>query len=224
MIECAAMKTVGFLLLLSVFACKEKGSTDAPSSTTVDSTVTATNPAASGTEAGKPMAGETAVGSILLKVPASWKAVPITSSMRRGHWTISEGTELIAYYFGKGGAGGTEANLDRWYSQFTQPDKRPSKEVAERKTMKTAGGQDAIVVDVSGQYVAAMQPGGTEKNDKPNYRMLAAIVPGPDGPYYFKLLGPSDAVATVKADFTAAITSIRGGAMAKPSGASHPTP
>ena len=173
--------------------------------------------------------GTTTIGALLVKIPSDWESVPVTSSMRRAHYRLANDpdkgkpgqAELIVYHFGQGGAGGTEANLTRWYSQFSQPDKRETKDVAERTTVKTAAGTDAVVVDVAGRYVAAMQPGAEEKNNEANYRMLAAIVPGPDGPYYFKFVGPNKKVAAQKNGFVAAIESIKNSSSAV-GGPSHP--
>ncbi len=214
-------KAVLIILLLPALACQKTSPGDGPAPSN--------NAANLGGEPAKSHSvkladGETALGSLFLKVPKAWTAVPISSSMRRGHWRMSADTELIVYHFGQGGAGGTEANLERWYSQFTQPDKRPTKEVAKRENVKTTGGKEAIVIDVSGQYVAAMRPGAEEKNNKPNHRMLAAIVPGLDGPYYFKLLGPDSSVGEHKKSFDEMVLSIRDGAPVKQTGAAHPAP
>ena len=163
-------------------------------------------------DAAKAPVRATTVGSLHLSVPAGWTDVPVTSSMRKGHFKAGEGTELIIYHFGAGGAGGVDKNLDRWYGQFKQADGKATKDVALRTTTKTADGKDAIVVDVSGHYVAAMQPGSAESHDKKEHRMLAAIVPSGDGPYYFKFLGPKAAIEREKNGFVAAIASIKSSA------------
>ena len=58
------------------------------------------------------------------------------------------------------------------------------------------GNLKVTTVDVSGTYVAEVRPGATERHNKPNFRMRAAVVETPKGPYFIKLTGPA---ATVKA-------------------------
>ena len=51
-------------------------------------------------------------------------------------------------------------------------------------------------MDVSGTYIAEVRPGAAERHNKPNFRMRAAVVETPKGPYFIKFTGPA---ATVKA-------------------------
>jgi hypothetical protein len=154
--------------------------------------------------------GKRVLGAIAVAVPEGWKEQPVTSGMRRGHWKVdAEGgeAELIVYYFGQMGAGSVEKNLERWYGQFEQPDGRPSKEVAQT-TEKTVADMKVTRVDVGGRYVAEVRPGGGQRHDVANARMLAAIVDAPDGAYYFKLVGPDPTVKAVAADFDSMIDSV----------------
>jgi hypothetical protein len=131
--------------------------------------------------------------------------------MRRAHWKIAGDAgeaELIVYYFGQSGAGTVQANLDRWYGQFQQPDGSPSKDAAQTAT-STVAGMEVTTVDVSGRYVAQVRPGAEERHDVPDSRMLAAIVQASDGAYYFKLVGPAATVAAAKAAFDAMIGSLQ---------------
>jgi hypothetical protein len=170
-----------------------------------------------GGEGGKTLAdaggGRKKMGSFTLVPPAGWQEKPTRSGMRAAEWRLpgeggAEDAELVAYYFGQGGAGGVEANLERWIGQFQQPDGKPSKERATIANT-TVAGQKATMVDVEGRYVAAMMPGAPEAHDKPDWRMLAAIVESPDGPYYFKLVGPKTTVARHKAAFDAMVADLK---------------
>ena len=116
--------------------------------------------------------------------------------------------ELVVYYFGSGGAGGAQANLQRWYGQFEQPDQRASADVAKTENFVVAE-MKITLIDLEGTYVAAVRPGAAERNNQPNYRMLAAIVESPTGPYYFKMVGPSKTVAEHRDGFVAALKGIR---------------
>ena len=66
--------------------------------------------------------GRSVLGPFTLAPPKEWNEKPITSSMRAAQFTWSEKSgeqaELIVYYFGEGGAGGVEANLERWLALY----------------------------------------------------------------------------------------------------------
>mgnify|MGYP001212238729 FL=1 len=51
------------------------------------------------------------------------------------------------------------------------------------------------MLDVPGTYVAAVRPGSTSRLNKTDFRLLAAVVETPAGPYFFKLTGPARSVA-----------------------------
>ncbi len=95
------------------------------------------------------------------------------------------------------GAGGTvEANIDRWFGQFSQPDGSATKDKAAIKKLKVAGCA-VTLVDVSGTYKD--MPGGPFAGgraiERPDYRMLAAIIEtGGAGNYFLKLYGPAKTV------------------------------
>lgn len=95
------------------------------------------------------------------------------------------------------GAGGTvEANIDRWFGQFSQPDGSVTKDKAAVKKLKVAGCA-VTLVDVTGTYKD--MPGGPFAGgraiERPDYRMLAAIIEtGGAGNYFLKLYGPAKTV------------------------------
>jgi hypothetical protein len=96
------------------------------------------------------------------------------------------------------GAGGTvQANIDRWYGQFTQPDGSETKTKATTKKLELAGCK-VTLVDIPGTYKDS--PGGPFAGgrivERPDYRMLAAIVETPDrGNHFLKFYGPAKTVA-----------------------------
>jgi hypothetical protein len=103
----------------------------------------------------------------------------------------SEDGELAVFYFGLGQGGSVEGNIDRWIGQISQPDGSPSKDKA-KISKKEVSGMAVTRVDVSGTY-----SGGMMSNAAPRagYRMLAAVVETPEGPWFFKLTGPEKTVA-----------------------------
>jgi hypothetical protein len=155
--------------------------------------------------------GRAVLGPFSLAVPAGWTEKPSTSSMRAAQFQLPAPAggeaEVIVYYFGESGAGSVEANIDRWLSQFKQADDKPSKDVAKVETAQIAG-QEAKVISVSGRYVAPAMPGG-EPSDKPDQSLIAAIVPSPKGPYYFRLIGSKAAVAAQETAFRDALASLK---------------
>jgi hypothetical protein len=138
--------------------------------------------------------------AVTLAADPAWQSVTPSSSMRKAQFTLPrvagdpEDAELAVFYFGAGQGGSVEANLQRWYGQFTQPDSSASAEKA--KTLhEVVDGMNLTIVDVSGTYVGSMMPGMQEEQNKPNFRMLAAVLETPQGPYFFKLVGPEKTVA-----------------------------
>jgi hypothetical protein len=149
--------------------------------------------------------GRAVIGPLRLAIPKSWQNQP-AGGMRVAQWTIpgAKGeAELVAYYFGQGGAGGVEDNLQRWYGQF-QPEGE-AKQVTPKTETKTVAGMKVTMTEVEGRYVASMMPGSSEKNDEAGWMLLGAIAETPAGPYYFKLTGPKDTVGAVRKDFRGAI-------------------
>jgi hypothetical protein len=157
-----------------------------------------------------------AVGAAALKFdsPAGWVAKPPASSMRVAEFTLpraatdKEDAALAVFFFG-GQGGSVQANLDRWVGQMTQPDRRASKDVAKTTAFKTASGLNVTLLDLSGTYVAEVSPGSTERFNRPGFRLRAAVVETPDGPYFVKLTGPAATVARWDKEFTAFLGSMR---------------
>jgi hypothetical protein len=98
---------------------------------------------------------------------------------------------IVVYYFGKAGTGEVDANIDRWASQFRQPDGRPSIEVAVVEHHE-ASGLVVHTIQVDGTYTAMSATG--ERLDQPDRSLHAAVVYTEAGPYYFKVVGPTETV------------------------------
>lgn len=148
----------------------------------------------------KPAGGAFSIaeGSLSLETPKSWKQVPPKSRIVEAEFQVPGAAEADAGRMTVMGAGGSiEANIDRWFGQFSQPDGSATKEHATTKKLKIAG-CDVTVVDVSGTYKD--MPGGPfaggQTVQRPGYRMLAAIVQTAGGSNYFlKFYGPAATVA-----------------------------
>jgi hypothetical protein len=140
------------------------------------------------------------LGAVTLQADLAWQTATPSSSMRKAQFTLPrvagdpEDAELAVFYFGAGQGGSVEANLQRWYGQFEQPDSSSSAEKA-KTSQDVVDGMNLTMVDVNGTYTASMMPGMGEHFNKPNFRMLAAVLETPQGPYFFKLVGPEKTVA-----------------------------
>jgi len=64
----------------------------------------------------------------------------------------------------------------------------------------------------AGRYVAEVTPGSSERFDKPGFRMIAAYIDAPDGPYYMKLVGPQATIAKWHDSVQTFLKSMRPGA------------
>lgn len=146
------------------------------------------------------LAADTGAG-IRWTAPANWKS-EAQRPMRLATYTIppapgdSEPAECGVYYFGQGQGGSVQANMDRWIGQFQ------SKEAAKRD-QRTVHGLKVTTVDTSGAYT------GMGAAPKPNYRLLGAIVEGPQGSVFFKLTGPAKTVAQLQAAFEKLLASLQ---------------
>jgi len=154
-----------------------------------------------------------AAGSLAFTAPAGWQTRPPASGMRIAEYVIprapgdAEDAELIVYYFGTG-AGTIDANIDRWIGQIQQPDGSATKDKA-RRTTQSVNGLKVTLVDAEGTYVAEVRPGSTERHNKPGFRLRAAVVETPRGPYYLKMTGPAKTIGAADAGFTAFVGSLR---------------
>jgi hypothetical protein len=145
--------------------------------------------------------------------PANWKS-EAERPMRLATYTIPHAAgdahdgECGVYYFGPGQGGSVQANLDRWIGQFVQADGKPSKSAA-KIDKRTVRGMQVTTVDVSGAYTGMggplAKPGGQPER---GYRLLGAIVEGPQGSVFFKFTGPAKTVAQNKAAFDKMLASL----------------
>ena len=155
----------------------------------------------------------TSAAALNFAAPAGWKTVATSSSMRVAQFVLPRAAgdaadaDLVVYYFG--GSGGTvEANIERWLGQMRQPDGKPSSAVAKRDT-RTVNGLKVTLVDVSGTYIAEMTPGSPQRHNSPNFRLRAAVIETPNGPYFIKLTGPSRTIAAADKAFEQFLGSVK---------------
>jgi hypothetical protein len=119
----------------------------------------------------------------------------------------AENGSLAIFYFGPGQGGSAQDNLGRWIAQFEQPDGSSSKDKARTKSM-TVNGLNVSLLDLTGTYTAEMNPGAGDRQNKPQSRLLAAVVETPKGAYFVKLVGPIKTVDRSEPDFMAFLNSL----------------
>jgi hypothetical protein len=156
---------------------------------------------------------QTSAGALRFDAPDGWSSRQAASSMRVAEFTLPRGAgdtddgELIVYFFG-GSGGSVDANIDRWIAQMQQPDGSPSKAAAKRGE-RTVNGLKVTTVDVAGTYIAEVRPGSAERHNKPGYRMRAAVVITPKGPYFIKAVAPAKTMARWDAAIESFLRSLR---------------
>ncbi len=144
--------------------------------------------------------GDLVLGPFAFALPKGWSEEPVSSSMRAAAFKVGADAELIIFYFGKDGAGSIDDNLARWVGQFSSADGKPTTlDTAKVLKVKVAG-QDATTLSVNGHLHAMAMPGASDAIDKADQAMLGMIVASPNGPYYWKLVGPK---ATIEANAAA---------------------
>jgi hypothetical protein len=148
------------------------------------------------------------VGGLKFTRPAEWKWVPVNSPMRKAQLQVpgadaSKAAEMTFFNFGLGGAGGVDANVQRWFKQFSgKPD-------AEKKEALEVDGKTITIVTTEGTFASGM-PGGAEVKPLENYALLGAIVEAPEGLVFVKMTGPIETVKASREKFISFVKSALG--------------
>lgn len=152
-------------------------------------------------------------GGVRFETPEHWVAAP--KPMRTANYTIPAAAgddrdgELAVHYFGPGQGGGVEANVRRWLGQFQKADGSPVEPGDADRMEQEIAGLRVTVLDVRGTYLFKPFPMAPRATPLPGYRMLAAIVQGPDAPIFFKLTAPEKTASAAEAGFRDVIASLR---------------
>ncbi|HEY2250041.1 MAG TPA: hypothetical protein VGH74_03230 [Planctomycetaceae bacterium] len=144
------------------------------------------------------------VKDITLNIPESWKQKPQASQMRVAEFEVppvgdaKEPGEYAVFFFGKGGAGGVQANVERWVGQFE----------ADGRKVRTFTGESTLgkytLVDLTGTYNKSIGPPvAGNKKKLPGWRVINVVIETEAGPYFLKLDGPQKLIAGVENDFRA---------------------
>ena len=160
--------------------------------------------------AAAPATGPARAGGLTWNAKAPLQARAPKSSMRAAEYGI-EGdaqSELTVFYFGAGQGGAVEANVTRWLGQMTQPDGSDTAAQAKRDETKV-NGIPVATVEAHGTFTGGMgMAAAASSGPVPNAIMLGAIATGPQGPVFFKLVGPAEAVDRARPAFDALVASL----------------
>ncbi len=157
--------------------------------------------------AGSPQPGaELAAPGATFTLPGAWRQEAPSSSMRLAQAVLpGDGgdAQLTVFYFGPGGGGGVEMNLQRWIGQVD-----PDPDGVALQDSFDAGGFRVTWVDVAGTLKpSTMGTGPTAP--QPGSRLLAAVVEGPEGPWFFKATGPAATLEAHRGAFLDMLRSVR---------------
>ncbi|HEY5705146.1 MAG TPA: hypothetical protein VIS96_06200 [Terrimicrobiaceae bacterium] len=139
---------------------------------------------------------EFTVGNFVFARPENWGWVVPTSPMRKAQLSVpaSDGgppAEVTFFHFGAGQGGTVQANVDRWFKQFS------------------GGGTDAASERVGKATVTFVKAFGTFSSGMPGgpatplkgYALRGAILESPEGDVYVKMTGPEAVVKLAESAF-----------------------
>jgi hypothetical protein len=164
------------------------------------------HPAIGGTMGGSPHGMPGTVRSdeppaLAWTMPGTWRAMPNPNALRIATYRVSaeEGdpTEVAVSRAG----GSTEANVQRWVSQFDDAS-------AEKRTTRKVGDVDVTIVEVSGTYAGNGMLPANRAVKQDGWTLVGAIAAPGGTPYFFKMVGPSGSVRAARRAFDALIASL----------------
>ncbi len=163
-------------------------------------------PRAAGDDASGPVVR---LGTLQSRAPASWKEEEVANRrMRLYQFRIphAEGdprdAELTLFFFGPGGGGSAQANVQRWKGMVIPPEGKTIDDVAHVDRFKV-GDANVTYLDVQGTYRFKERPfdPNAREEPRPDYRMLAVVFGSKGGPYFIRLVGPAKTVERHKKEF-----------------------
>lgn len=208
------MRTALPILLLSLCACGDRGEAPHANDTANAPAAESTAPAQPSGEVPGPISsrgqavpsggGDQQGTGLAFDMPAGWTEEP-ASGMRMAQATIpgpGGPGSLTVFFFGPGGGGPVDANIQRWIEQVE------TSAQAKQETFETGNGYQVTWVEVAGTLKPSMMGTGPTE-PQPNSRLLGAVVEGPGGPWFFKATGPDATLAPQREAFLGMVRSVR---------------
>jgi hypothetical protein len=142
-------------------------------------------------------------GGLRWTAPSGWKSEG-AQPMRAATYHVAPvagdkaSAECAVYFFGTGQGGSVDANLERWKSQFRGPGGKPAPAQIAKRTIH---GLTVTTIDASGEYTGMGGPMATGSQAVAGYRLLGAIIEGPEGNLFVKFTGPAKTIASSQQTF-----------------------
>lgn len=147
--------------------------------------------------------GTVRLDTVTLRAPDNWKRKQPRSSFVSAEFSLpavdgaGEGRLTVS-----SAGGSVEANIERWKGQFSGSPASPREE-----RLDTPAGQ-VTLVDLAGEFND--QPGPFAPAAKrPDYRMIAAIIPGDGQLHFVKAVGPQKTIAARADEVKAFVRSVK---------------
>ena len=147
---------------------------------------------------------------LTMQAPDSWKARQPRSRIVQHEWAVPSDNDKVAdlRIIMMQSGGGVEANVKRWMGQFTQADGAATADATNRDQREVAG-QEVHVVDISGTYADRPRGPMGPKTDRPDYRMLGAIIVTDSGEFYVKMYGNQELMDQADDSFQSFVDSLQ---------------
>ena len=143
-------------------------------------------------------------------VPAGWTSRPATSKMRLAEFVLpssgEKAPEVIVYFFGSGQGGSVDANLERWKSQFSNPNGSPVTDVV---THENTGTFPLTIAEYRGTYARGIGMGSAPEAALADHMLIAVVADTPHGTLFFQLFGPRQAVETRRSTYLAFVRGLK---------------
>lgn len=148
-------------------------------------------------------------GKLAMKADASWKKARPRVSLIQYEFRVPPPDDVAApgRVTVMAAGGSIEANIERWKKQFRPDEAAPDGNATVEQ--KTIAGIKVHLVDLTGTFLDRRGPFAPAK-ERPDYRMLGAIIPTPDdGTFFVKFTGPRKTVGQHEEKFAAMIDSLQ---------------
>jgi hypothetical protein len=133
-------------------------------------------------------------------IPPGWEVAPNRSPMRLATYRVPGSSGSVELTVSRAG-GTTRDNLERWVGQFDSAG-------SDKRTQRTVRELRVSILEVDGTYEGGMTKAGSE-TAHPGWALLGAIVETDAPFYFFKMVGPADAVRAARPAFDALVSSVR---------------
>ena len=122
--------------------------------------------------------------------PPTWRRRASRGGMRWAEFELpgARPADLVVFWFGPGGGGGVEANLERWKGQVESPTP------AESRTLDAGPGITVTTVLAEGTIRSAMGSSPNAPVGEPGMALYGAIIECPEGPLFVKATGAQETI------------------------------